>query len=56
MFYDCSSLISIKDISKLNTNKVINISNMFYNCSSLISLPDISNWKTNNVKIYEWNV
>ena len=50
MFDDCSSLISIQDISKLDTNKIINMSKMFCNCSSLIALPDISKWKTNNVK------
>jgi len=49
MFYDCKSLKFIYDISKLNTNKVINMSYMFYNCESLKSLPDISKWNTNNV-------
>ena len=42
MFYYCTSLISITEISKWNTNKSINMKYMFYNCSSLISLPDIS--------------
>ena len=49
MFYNCKSLISLPDISKWNTNNVIDISEMFYNCSSLESLPDISKWNTNNV-------
>ena len=49
MFNWCSSLSSLPDISKWNTNNVINMSNMFYGCSSLSSLPDISNWNTNNV-------
>jgi len=49
MFYECSSLISLPDISKWNTNKVINMSVMFRYCRSLSSLPDISKWNTNNV-------
>ena len=50
MFSDCSSLISLPNLSKWNTDNVIDMSSMFYNCSSLISLPDISKWNTNNVK------
>ena len=46
MFRDCSSLSSLPDISKWNTNNVTNISNMFYYCKRL---PDISKWKTINV-------
>ena len=42
MFYDCSSLNSLPDISKWNTSNVNNMSGMFYNCSNLSSLPDIS--------------
>jgi len=49
MFFDCSSLISLPDISKWNTNNVKDMYYMFYNCSSLISLPAISKWNTNNV-------
>jgi len=49
MFANCSSLLSLPDISKLNTNNVTNMSAMFYNCSSLSSLPDISKWNINNV-------
>ena len=49
LFYNCSSLISLPDISKWNTSKVKDMNGLFYNCSSLISLPDISQWKTNNV-------
>ena len=50
MFSDCSSLLSLPDISKWNTSNVTNMCCMFYNCSSLLSLPDISNWNTSNVK------
>ena len=47
MFGYCSSLQSLPDISKWNTEKVTNMSSMFYDCSSLKSLPDISKWKLN---------
>ena len=47
MFYDCSSLQSLPDISKWNTENVTNMSCMFDSCSSLQSLPDISKWKLN---------
>ena len=49
MFYGCSSLSSLPDISKWDTKNVKNMSSMFYGCSSLSSLPDISKWDTNNV-------
>ena len=49
MFYGCSSLISLPDISNWNISNVKNISNMFNGCNSLISLPDISKWNIENV-------
>ena len=49
MFYGCSSLSSLPDISKWNTNNVTNIGYMFVRCSSLSSLPNISKWNINNV-------
>ena len=49
MFDNCSSLISIPNISKWSTNRVIDMSNMFYSCNSISSFPDISNWDTSNV-------
>ena len=49
MFNNCSSLSSLPDISKWNTNNVTDMSYLFYNCSLLSSLPDISKWNTNNV-------
>ena len=42
MFSGCSSLLSLPDISKWNTNNVKDMSRMFSGCSSLLSLPDIS--------------
>ena len=35
MFYNCSSLEYLPDISKWNLNNVTDISSIFYNCSSL---------------------
>ena len=49
MFYGCSSLSSLPDISKWNTSNVTDMSCMFDRCSSLSSLPDISKWNTSNV-------
>jgi len=50
MFCLCKSLLSVPDISKLDTSKVKNMSGMFDVCSSLKSLPDISNWDTSKVE------
>ena len=49
MFYNCTSLLSLPDISEWDTENVTNMSYMFYDCESLSSLPDISKWKTDNV-------
>jgi len=49
MFFKCSSLSNINNISKWSSNNVTDMSYMFYGCSSLSSLPDISKWNTNNV-------
>ena len=43
LFYNCSSLKSLPDISNWNTTNVNNMSSLFDNCESLESLPDISN-------------
>ena len=50
MIYGCSSLSSLPNISKWNTEKVTTMSSMFYGCSLLSSLPDISKWNTRNVE------
>ena len=49
MFSECSSLSSLPDISKWNTNNVTDMSYLFNNCSSLSKLSDISKWNTSNV-------
>ena len=41
MFSECKLLISLPDISKWNTNNVINMDYIFNKCKSLISLPNI---------------
>jgi len=54
LFSDCSSLESLPDISKWNTNNVTEMIFLFYGCSSLKSLPDLSKWNTNNVTYISW--
>ena len=49
MFYNCSSLLSLPDISEWDTKNVTDMSFMFSGCKSLQSLPDISKWDTKNV-------
>ena len=58
MFSDCSSLVSLPDISKWNTANVTDMNYMFCNCSSLKSLPDISKWnvsKVTNMELMFWS-
>ena len=50
MFFNCSSLVYIPDISKWNTNNVTDIFEMFEGCTSLSSFPDISKWNINKIK------
>ena len=54
MFGECSSLSSLPDISKWNTNNAIKMDLMFSGISSLSSLPDISKWNTNSVTRIYW--
>ena len=49
MFSDCTSLISLPDISEWNTININNMSHMFDGCKLLSNLSDISKWNTNNV-------
>ena len=49
MFFECSSLYSLPDIYKWNTNNIIDINSLFFKCSSLKYLSDISNWNINNI-------
>ena len=49
LFYKCSSLKSLPDISKWKTKNVTDMNMLFYECSSLKELPDISKWNIMNV-------
>ena len=49
MFYECSELKSLPDISKWNVNNVRDMEGLFSGCSALKSLPDISNWNITNL-------
>ena len=40
MFDGCSSLISLPDISKWNTNNVNDMSYMFWGCSDKLNIPE----------------
>ena len=50
MFYQCTSLLYLPDISKYDTSGITGMNDMFSNCSSLLFLPDISNWNTSKVE------
>ena len=47
MFYSCSSLKSLPDISEWNTKNIENLNSIFENCSLLTFIPNISKWKLN---------
>ena len=49
MFSHCDTLISLPDISNVDTSNVININGLFAQCNLVLSLPDISKWDTSNV-------
>ena len=49
IFYDCSSLSFLHNISNLNNSNVTDMEHMFNIYSSISFLPDISKWNTSNV-------
>ena len=49
MFCGCSSLQSLPDISKWNTENLKNIRIIFNECKKFIALPDISKWNTSKI-------
>ena len=49
IFKGCSSLVSMSDIYKWNTENITNMTSIFSNCENLTYLPDISYWDTRNV-------
>ena len=48
-FSNCESLLTVPDISNIDTTKIKSFHNFFNGCSSLKDIPDISKWNTNNV-------
>ena len=51
MFYRCSSLVSIPDLSKWNINNAYDMNSFLEDFSSIISLPNIFNLKVENKSI-----
>ena len=47
-----STLFSLSDISKMNTENIVSMKKLFYDCISLQSLPDISKWDIENVNSF----
>ena len=45
IFSNCTSLISVPDLSKWNTNNIKDMFYLFSDCFTLPFLPDISKWK-----------
>ena len=50
MFSNCTNLIYVNGISKLNN--ISNINKIFYNCTSLSSIPDFNDWKIQKYNAY----
>ena len=48
MFYNCKSLINIKELEYLETKNINNYSRMFYGCSSLSNIDKLANWNVSN--------
>ena len=49
MFYNCTSLKTLPDISIWNTSNIINMHCFYFKCSSLLKIPDISIWNTDKI-------
>ena len=49
MFHKCSCLISLPDISNINTSNVTHMNSLFSGCESLYVLPGVLDWDTSNV-------
>ena len=49
MFKGCTALISLPDISKIETTNIIDMSEIFHGCKSLSNLPPSLNWNTEKV-------
>ena len=49
IFENCKQLISLPNISKIDTNNITNMGSMFKYCSNIKQFPDLSKWNTKNV-------
>ena len=49
LFYNCSSLTSLPDISNWKTQNARYLDRLFYGCKKLKSLPDLSKLNTEKV-------
>ena len=52
MFYDCKSLLNIKELEHLDTTEIKDFSKIFYGCSSLIDINGLQNWNVSNGKYF----
>ena len=50
MFAECKNLVSILNITNLNTAKITAMNNLFFGCENLLYIPDISSWDTSKVE------
>jgi len=53
MFFGCTSLYSLPDIHKWDTENITDMTGMFTYCRSLNPFPDISGWNTKKVKSFK---
>ena len=49
LFNGCENILSLPDISLINTKNINNISCMFDGCKLIKTIPDISKWDTSNI-------
>ena len=52
IFYDCKSLLNIKELEHLDTTEIKDFSKIFYGCSSLIDINGLQNWNVSNGKYF----
>jgi len=51
VFYGCSSLVELPDISNWDISSLKYVCDMFVDCSSLSCIPNIAKWNNNNINI-----
>ena len=50
LFYNCSSLLTVPDISIWKTDNLKIMDDIFYGCKSLILLPNITKWNISKLE------